>query len=89
MARGLWIEEEGALRLVINRGNCRAEVFRSGGARQAFLECRFGACARAVFVRSSLPPILRQQCGLFPSRIRAGALVGSGKMGIALFRLFS
>ena len=43
MARKLRIEYEGALYHVINRGNYRADIFASDGARDAFEECLWEA----------------------------------------------
>ncbi len=47
MARKLRLEFPGAIYHVINRGNYRAHVFKSAGAKQAFEECLFAACARS------------------------------------------
>lgn len=47
MARKLRLEFPGAIYHVINRGNYRAYVFKSAGARQAFEDCLFAACARS------------------------------------------
>ena len=47
MARQLRLEYPGAIYHVINRGNYRAYVFTSAGAKQAFEECLFAACARS------------------------------------------
>ncbi|MBI2496555.1 MAG: transposase [Opitutae bacterium] len=47
MARKLRLEFPGAVYHVINRGNYRAYVFKSAGAKQAFEECLFAACARS------------------------------------------
>ena len=47
MARKLRLEYPGAIYHVINRGNYRAYVFRSAGAKQAFEACLFAACARS------------------------------------------
>ena len=47
MARKLRLEYPGAIYHVINRGNYRAYVFKSVGARQAFEDCLFAACARS------------------------------------------
>lgn len=47
MARKLRLEFPGAIYHVINRGNYRAFVFRSAGAKQAFEECLFAACERS------------------------------------------
>ncbi len=46
MARKLRLEFPGAIYHVINRGNYRAYVFKTEGARQAFEECVFAACGR-------------------------------------------
>ena len=46
MARKLRIEYEGALYHVINRGNYRADIFASDGAREAFEECLWEACEK-------------------------------------------
>ena len=46
MARKLRIEYEGALYHVINRGNYRADIFASDGAREAFAECLWEACEK-------------------------------------------
>ena len=47
MARKLRLEFPGAIYHVINRGNDRAFVFKSVGARQAFEDCLFVACERS------------------------------------------
>ena len=47
MARKLRLEFPGAIYHVLNRGNYRAFVFKSAGAKQAFEECVFAACARS------------------------------------------
>ncbi len=47
MARKLRLEYPGAIYHVINRGNYRAFVFKSPGAKQAFEECVFAACERS------------------------------------------
>lgn len=47
MARKLRLEFPGAIYHVINRGNYRAFVFRTEGAKQAFAECLFAACERS------------------------------------------
>jgi putative transposase len=46
MARKLRLEFPGAIYHVINRGNYRAWIFASAGAKQAFEACLFAACAR-------------------------------------------
>jgi putative transposase len=46
MARKLRLEFPGAIYHVINRGNYRAFVFKTEGAREAFADCVFEACAR-------------------------------------------
>jgi putative transposase len=50
MARKLRLEFPGAIYHVINRGNYRAYVFKTEGARQAFEECVFAACERSGWV---------------------------------------
>src|SRR5882672_1801612 len=47
MARKLRLEFPGAIYHVINRGNYRAFVFKSEGAKQAFEDCLFAACERS------------------------------------------
>lgn len=47
MARKLRLEYPGACYHVINRGNYRAEVFRSERSKAAFERCLFEACAKA------------------------------------------
>jgi REP element-mobilizing transposase RayT len=47
MARKLRLEFPGAIYHVINRGNYRAYVFKSEGAKHAFEECLFAACERS------------------------------------------
>ena len=47
MARKLRIEYEGAMYHVINRGNYRADVFETAGAKEAFEGCLYEACAKA------------------------------------------
>jgi len=47
MARKLRLEYPGAIYHVINRGNYRAYVFKTEGARRAFEECVFAACERS------------------------------------------
>ena len=46
MARKLRLEYPGAIYHVINRGNYRAWIFRTEGAKAAFEVCLFDACAR-------------------------------------------
>lgn len=46
MARKPRLEAEGGLYHVINRGNYRADIFRSDGARLAFLKCLREACVK-------------------------------------------
>lgn len=46
MARKLRIEYEGALYHVINRGNYRADIFGSEGAREAFESCLWESCEK-------------------------------------------
>ena len=50
MARPQRFEGEGALYHVINRGNYRADLFRTKGAKEAFLECLGLACAKSGWV---------------------------------------
>jgi REP element-mobilizing transposase RayT len=50
MARKLRIEYEHAFYHVINRGNYRAEVFVSDGAKEAFEKCLGEACEKAGWV---------------------------------------
>lgn len=50
MARKLRLEFAGACYHIINRGNYRADVFRTEGARRAFEECLFEACAKSDWV---------------------------------------
>ena len=50
MPRKLRFEQEGALYHVLNRGNCRAEVFGTEGAKTAFLQCLDEACAKTGWV---------------------------------------
>jgi len=47
MARKLRLEFPGACYHVINRGNYRADIFRSEGAKAAFEACLFEACAKS------------------------------------------
>ena len=47
MARKLRLEYEGAMYHVINRGNYRADIFATEGAKAAFEICLFEACAKA------------------------------------------
>ena len=47
MARKLRLEFPGAIYHVINRGNYRAQVFKTEGARQAFEACVFAAAERS------------------------------------------
>ncbi len=47
MARKLRLEYEGAMYHVINRGNYRADVFATTGAKEAFERCLFEAVAKA------------------------------------------
>lgn len=47
MARKLRLEFPGAIYHVINRGNYRAYVFKTEGAKHAFEECLFAACERS------------------------------------------
>jgi REP element-mobilizing transposase RayT len=50
MARPARFEGEGALYHVINRGNYRADLFRTLGAKTAFLECLAEACEKSAWV---------------------------------------
>jgi REP element-mobilizing transposase RayT len=50
MPRKLRLEFAGACYHVINRGNYRADIFRSEGARAAFERCLFEACAKSNWV---------------------------------------
>lgn len=50
MARKLRLEYPGACYHVINRGNYRADIFRTEGARAAFETCLFEACAKSGWV---------------------------------------
>lgn len=50
MARKLRLEYPGACYHVINRGNYRADIFRTDGARHAFERCLFAACAKSRWV---------------------------------------
>ncbi|HEX7631316.1 MAG TPA: transposase [Lacunisphaera sp.] len=47
MARKLRLEFPGACYHVINRGNYRADVFKTNGARMAFESCLFDACRKS------------------------------------------
>ena len=46
MARPLRMESEAGLYHVLNRGNYRADIFRSDKAKAAFLKCLGEACAK-------------------------------------------
>jgi putative transposase len=50
MARKLRLEFPGAIYHVINRGNYRADIFRTAGARAAFESCLFEACGKSGWV---------------------------------------
>ncbi len=50
MARKLRMEYPGAIYHVINRGNYRADIFDSEGARKGFLRCLFECCEKAGWV---------------------------------------
>jgi REP element-mobilizing transposase RayT len=50
MPRTLRFEAEGAVYHVLNRGNYRADIFGSEGARTAFLKCLEEACAKTSWV---------------------------------------
>jgi putative transposase len=50
MPRKLRLEFPGACYHVINRGNYRADIFKTEGAKQAFEDCLFEACARSNWV---------------------------------------
>ena len=47
MARKLRLEYENALYHVINRGNYRADIFATEGAKVAFERCLFEACEKS------------------------------------------
>lgn len=47
MARKLRLEYPGACYHVINRGNYRADIFKTEGAKAAFESCLFEACAKS------------------------------------------
>ena len=46
MARKLRLESEGGVYHVLNRGNYRADIFRSAKTKAAFLACLGEACAK-------------------------------------------
>jgi putative transposase len=50
MPRKLRHEEEGAVYHVLNRGNYRADIFGTDGAKAAFLQCLDEACAKTGWV---------------------------------------
>lgn len=50
MARKLRLEYPGACYHVINRGNYRADLFKTEGAKAAFEACLFEACAKSGWV---------------------------------------
>ena len=50
MARKLRLEFPGACYHVINRGNYRADIFQTEGAKKAFEACLFEACAKSGWV---------------------------------------
>lgn len=50
MARKLRLEYAGAIYHVISRGNYRADVFRTGATKEAFLKCLGEACGKADWV---------------------------------------
>jgi len=50
MARKLRLEFPGACYHVINRGNYRTHIFKSEGAKAAFEDCLFEACAKSGWV---------------------------------------
>lgn len=50
MARKLRLEYPGACYHVINRGNYRADIFETEGAKKAFEDCLFEACGRSGWV---------------------------------------
>ena len=50
MPRKLRLEYPGACYHVINRGNYRADIFKTEGARAAFESCLFEACAKSDWV---------------------------------------
>lgn len=50
MARKLRLEYPGACYHVINRGNYRADIFKTEGAKAAFETCLFEACLRSQWV---------------------------------------
>mgnify|MGYP001562246462 CR=1 FL=1 len=49
VARRLRIEYEGAMYHVINRGNYRADVYKTDGAKEAFEACLWEASEKAVW----------------------------------------
>ena len=50
MPRKLRLEYPGACYHVINRGNYRAHLFQTEGAKAAFEACVFAACAKSQWV---------------------------------------
>ena len=50
MARKLRLEFPGAIYHVINRGNYRTDIFRTEGAKMAFEDCLFEACAKSAWL---------------------------------------
>lgn len=56
MARKLRLEFPGACYHVINRGNYRAHLFRTEGAKAAFESCLFEACQKAGWLLHAFFP---------------------------------
>ena len=48
MARKLRMESEAGVYHVLNRGNYRVAIFRSGNTKTAFLQCLDEACGRTA-----------------------------------------
>ena len=66
MARKLRLEFPGACYHVINRGNYRADVFETEGARAAFRQCLFAACAKSGWVLHAFVIIIKPLVPIIP-----------------------
>jgi REP element-mobilizing transposase RayT len=69
MPRKLRLEFPGACYHVLNRGNYRADIFQTEGARAAFETCLFEACEMSRWVRHAFV-VMSNHCHLGPSRTR-------------------
>ena len=75
MARKLRLEFPGACYDVINRGNYRADNFKTEGARAEFERCLFEACTKSEWLLHAFV-IMRNHCHLAVETPKGNLVVG-------------